>query len=263
MKHHILKALILTLIALMSLPVLTQDDELICDAFADGNTDARTGYYMGEGVGFYNSGEYSRAINSFSCVIEQIDSDYVPAHLSRALAYVARQNYVDALRDYNTAVSLAPNMIAAYNNRGIVHAIQGNYDEALSDFAETITLDGDFIIGYNNRAVVAALQGDYDSAIADLEQALSVSGIVGVYETIIETEPEELPDVPYEDAHTLALLGIINAQQALDAYEQYLTVLGSRADFRIQGAASALESRFNFELRLQDGTWLLTASFER
>jgi hypothetical protein len=49
--------------------------------------------------------------------------------------------------------------------------------------------------------------------------------------------------------------------QARDNYTAYLTLMRGSADSRIESASGALESRFTFELRLDDGTWLYAASF--
>ena len=62
---------------------LAQSDPLECPVFANAAPDVRTGYYMGEGMGYLQAGQLVRAIDSFSCVIQQIDSGYVPAYLSR------------------------------------------------------------------------------------------------------------------------------------------------------------------------------------
>lgn len=255
---------LLTMMMLVVLPSITaaQDDEsqLVCDAFTDSSDDVRTGYYMGEGAGFLNAGQYLRAIDSFSCIIEQIDADYVDAYTNRAIAHFTRRNYDAALEDYTSALELRSSFAAAYNNRGIVYAALEEYESAIADFDQAIASSSNAAFIYNNRAVVHTIVGNFDAAIADLEEAISISGVDDTYATIIETNPDELPQVSRADATSYALLGIVYSAQALDSYNRYLTLTGSSADFRIQGAASALDTRFTFELRLADGTWLLTAS---
>lgn len=235
---------------------------LICDDFTDSPDDARISYYMGEGAGFFSAGYYDRAIESYSCVIEQIDQGFTGAYMQRAVAYTARQDYEPALADYTRAIELDGNLLAAYNNRGIVYAARQEYEEALADFNAALERDANYIPSLNNRAVIAAIQGDYPSAIADLQQAIDVSGIDDIYAELSDPDRSptaEFPEFNPEHAQSYALLGIIYSAQALDNYRAYLLLRGGSGDQRVQSAAGALESRFSFELRLDDGTWLLSA----
>lgn len=245
-------------------PALAQSDPLICDQFANSAADVRVSYYMGQGIGYFASGNLSQALDSFSCVTDQLNSNYVPAFMSRAAVYAEYRSYDKSITDYNTALKLNANFVPAYNNRGIVYAVQQKYDEALADFSQALTLDNTFVLGYNNRAVIYAIQGKYDEAIADLQHAISLSGID---KTLAEvTDPKRDPKTPWPTidsnaALSYALLGIVYDMRARDSYTAYLTLMRDSADQRIQSASGALESRFTFELRLDDGTWMFAASF--
>jgi len=70
-----------------------------------------------------------------------------------------------------------------------------------------------------------------------------------------------VPAFDPDHALSYALLGIVYEMRARDNYSAYMLLLGGDADQRIQSAAGALESRFSFDLRLDDGTWLFAASF--
>ena len=54
----------------------------------------------------------------------------------------------------------------------------------------------------------------------------------------------------------------MNSLKALQNYEDYITLTRSGADSRITSAAGMLESQFTFELRLDDGSWLLQANYD-
>ncbi|HEX3050405.1 MAG TPA: tetratricopeptide repeat protein [Aggregatilineaceae bacterium] len=120
--------------SLFAVPASAQSDPLICDQFTSGTTEVRVSYYMGEGMGYFESGNLAAALDSFSCVIDQIDSNYLPAYMSRAAVYTEYRSYDEALADYGKAISLDSSFVAAYNNRGIVYAAQTEYDAALADF---------------------------------------------------------------------------------------------------------------------------------
>jgi tetratricopeptide (TPR) repeat protein len=259
---------ILIMMIFLALPVLAQEAEeepqLVCDDFVGSADDVRVGYYMGEGSGFVATGQYLSAIDSYGCIIQQIDASYVGAYIGRAVAYTGMRDFERAMADYDSAIERDGSFVAAYNNRGVVHAALLDYEAALADFNEVLSLDSNYVMAYNNRAVVNAINGDFDAAIADLEQAIEISGVDVALADL--QDPDRPADAPFPEfnrdyAQSYALLGIIYSAQALEQYQNYLTLRGSGADQRVQSAAGALQSRFTFDLRLDDGTWLLTADF--
>jgi tetratricopeptide (TPR) repeat protein len=259
--------ILLTLIALCAGTALAQDESEDeppdCPSFEGSSAEVRTGYYMGEGEGFTRSGQVQSAIFSYTCIIEVIDDDYLPAYVRRAVLYTQRREYELAIEDYAAIIQRDSGSVAAHNNRGIVYALMADYESALEDFNDAVELDSEFVIGLNNRAVLYALQGDYQAALDDLDAAIEISGIDDILALIRDPErddEEEIPEFTRADSLSFALRGIVRSWQALDNYNDYMTLTGG-GDNRIQSAAGALESRFTFELRLDDGAWLMTASF--
>lgn len=237
---------------------------LPCFAYQGEVITTRLSYYMGEGTGYLQSGQLTDALLSFGCVI-QLQPSFVPGHTSRAIAYTALRDFDRALADYDAALALDPNLVPAYNNRGIVHAAMREYEKALADFGDAVRLEPEFVSGYINRGVIKAVLNDFTGAIADLNRALELSGLPGVVADLRDPDrPTDapVPDYDPEHAQAYAVLGIIYSAYALDNYNTYLFLTGSRGDARIQSAAGSLESRFTFDLRLDDGTWLLVAAFE-
>lgn len=275
-RHHTL-IFLLTVIALLSLPMLTlaqtseeegtesEEPELVCEAFDDSTPDVRVSYYMGEGLAYRATGQLSLALDSFSCIIEQIDGDYTDAYINRALVHTDRRDYEAAITDYSTILELDSQSVPAVNNRGIIYVAQAEYELALADFDTVIDLAPAAPEGYINRGVVYAITDDFDSAITDLEEAIEQAGLQPIVDTLRDPERDTSVELPeYERIHTraYALLGIVRSAQALSEYQDYLLLNGGGGDSRVQSAAGSLESRFNFDLRLDDGTWLLIASFE-
>jgi len=263
-KFQLILTLVMVLLVLtMGLAVNAQDEEIECTSFPDSPTAERVTYYMGEGAGFLAGRQYTQAVRSYTCAI-QLDGDYVGAYNQRAVAYTMQQNYEEAIEDYDTALSLDSSSRAALNNRGIAYAALRDFDTALADFDAVIELDNSYVNGYLNRGVIRAINDDFENAIADVEQAIDISGIEGVLDTL--RDPDRDPNAPRPDydrgyAQMYAILGIIYSGFALDNYNDYLLLRGGGADQRIQSAAGSLESRFEFDLRLDDGTWLLMADF--
>lgn len=260
--------LILTLI-LLALPVLAQDTQkeephYNCPAFTNASSTERTSYYMGEGAAFMRSGNYGAAINSYGCIVQQIDSSYRDAYLNRAAAYVARREFDKALQDYNDAIRLDANFAASYNNRGVVYSATEDYERAVADFNHALNIDSHYIPSLINRGIVSAIQGDLDSAETDFQTVIDVAGLEAIISQL--KDPEHDPNTAWPSFNTdavraYALLGTVHSQRALSAYNDYLLLTGGRADQRVQSAAGALQSRFQFELRFDDGTWMLLANF--
>lgn len=268
MKRFLLSFVLLAL-TVTAIPVFAQEATATpepppdCPVFEGDSAEVRTSYYMGEGIGYFTSSQFGAAVESFTCVIAVVDPDYVPAYMMRATTYVQQRDYESALEDYSEAIERQPDLLAAYNNRGIVYAAILDYEKASVDFDQVLELDAESILGHNNRSVIYAIEGDYESAITLLQQAIELSGIEGIYETL--TDPDrpaeaERPEYDFLDARAYALLGIVYSAQSLENYQKYIFLTGG-GDGRIQAAAGALESRFTFETRLDDGTWLLTANF--
>lgn len=261
MNKYIL--IVLTVLLTLSIAgIHFAQEEIECPSFADSPTSERITYYMGEGAGFLAGRQYDRAIRSYTCVL-QLDDDYIGAYNQRAVAYTMRQNYEFAINDYDRALEIDSRSRAVLNNRGIAYAAIFDYERAIADFNAVIELDQDYVSGYLNRGVIKAVQGEFEEAILDMEEAIAVSGIDQTLTELRDPDrPSDAPRIAYDRNHArmYAILGVIYSGFALDNYRDYLFLGGG--DQRIQNAAGSLESRFNFDLRLDDGTWLLRASFD-
>lgn len=262
--------LLIIALVLLALPVLAQaqdqeeEPRYNCPAFSDASTTERTSYYMGEGAAFMRSGNYAAAINAYGCIIQQIDDRFRDAYLNRAAAYVARREFDQAMEDYDQAIRLDGNFAPAYDNRGVVNTAIEEYDAALADFNRALDIDSNYAPAYINRGIVSAIQGDWDSAQADFEMAIEVAGLDDVVTELRDPDRDPEAEPPAYDAtiaRAYALIGIVHSQRALQAYDDYLLLTGGRADQRIQSAAGALRSRFEFELRFDNGAWMLLANF--
>lgn len=257
-------------IAVLSIvPILAQTSEEEeppeCPIFENEATDVRISYYVGEGLGYQRSGQLTQATESFDCVVLVIDPSYVPGYMLRGAILAQRRLLEDAVDDYTSAIQLDSSLIAAYNNRGVLNMALQEYEDAEADFARTLELNPDFIEGYNNQAILSALNGDIEGAIGLLETAISRTDIASILEDLKDPErPDdaEFPEFDRLNARPYALMGIMNSLKAMQNYEDYITLTRNNADGRIGSAAGMLESQFTFELRLDDGSWLLRADYD-
>lgn len=234
-----------------------------CPAFEDQPANIRAGYYMGEGIAYLDSQQLSSAERSFTCIIRVIDSGYFPAYMARGLTYIRLRDFPRAQQDFNSALGRQPDSLAALNNRGVVFALQSDYERAAADFDRVLDLDSSYLRAVNNRAIIHTLLGEYDAAISLLEDQIQRTGISGVLEQYRDpNRASNAGPIPFDPlaGRLYALLGMVYSARALDKYQDYLDLVsfsGRFPDERIAAAASALESRFTFELRLDDGSWML------
>jgi tetratricopeptide (TPR) repeat protein len=248
-------------------PTATPEPPPNCPAFEGQPNDVRTGYYMGEGIAYLNANRLGDAELSFTCVIRVIDTSYVPAYLARAEVYTNLRDFQRAIDDYNAAVLRDNNLIAALNNRGIAQTILGDYTAAAADFDRVLDIDADYLPAYNNRSIIHTLQGEYQAAIDLITQGIERSGADNALAQARDPErPEGAPPVQIGDAavRLYALRGILESARSLESFRSYVDLANASGRFpdeRVTGAAGSLESRMTFELRLDDGSWMLRTNF--
>ena len=184
-------ALALFLLGVATAPAALQDATPAprdCPAFAQSEAASRISYYMGEGRAYMQAFQYSDAVNSYSCIIEQIDKDHVAAYTARAIAFTELRDFDAALKDYNAALEQDANRPDILNNRAVVFMAQGKYKEALADLEAALKQDDTYTLARSNRGVLKAITADYDGAIADFEQAITQSGIDKVLADLTRTD---------------------------------------------------------------------------
>ncbi len=98
--------------------------------------------------------------------------------MNAAYAYFYRGNYKDlkqdyknALKDYNEAIRNCPDYIIAYNNRGIIRGIIQDFEGADNDFNKCINLNKTYADPYYNRGILKYMQKDLDGACSDWRKA--------------------------------------------------------------------------------------------
>jgi tetratricopeptide (TPR) repeat protein len=95
--------------------------------------------------------------------------------LDRATIYGASRRYDLALRDFDEAISLAPDIETSFNWRGQTRGMKGDYDLAIDDFSRAIRLEPNFASAYFNRAQTYRAKDANDLAIKDFNAAIRLN----------------------------------------------------------------------------------------
>ena len=93
---------------------------------------------------------------------------------SRGLVRFAERDWLGALRDYDTALELAPDFVAAMDNRATVFLMMGDLEQAIAGYNQTLAADPGNAMAYNNRGRAFLQLRYYEEAIADFTRALEL-----------------------------------------------------------------------------------------
>jgi tetratricopeptide (TPR) repeat protein len=107
----------------------------------------------------------------------QINWRYSVAYFTRAIVYEQLQEFQQSLSDYNQAITLSPQLAAAYYNRGNLKSNKLNdIQGALADYNQAITLNPQYANAYNGRGVLKEDKlNDIQGALSDYNQAITLN----------------------------------------------------------------------------------------
>jgi tetratricopeptide (TPR) repeat protein len=90
----------------------------------------------------------------------------------RSIAWTAKKDYDNAIRDCDEAIRLDPKNDLPYFNRAIARLGKRDVDNALQDFDEILRINPKFVAAYAYRGMIESQKKDYASAVPDLEKAI-------------------------------------------------------------------------------------------
>ena len=84
------------------------------------------------------------------------------------------ENYLDAIKKFNTAIASRPDAFEAYFLRGIAKFSLGDFRGAIADFTQTITIHPLYVRAYHYRGISRDRENDFAHAISDFDKALDI-----------------------------------------------------------------------------------------
>ncbi len=95
--------------------------------------------YYNLGFAYYNSGQYSKAIECYDKVLE-LNPSHTIAHYDRGMAYYKKDLYELASNDFSLYIGLNPDIPLGYYSRGLAQYYLGNISSAKEDWQTCRTL---------------------------------------------------------------------------------------------------------------------------
>jgi len=130
-----------------------------------GSVDAM--YFIGEANRL--SGKYKEAVENYNRAIE-INSNFAPSYLGRALANLAINPNSKILDDLNQAINLDPNYAEAYMQRGLYFYNKRDYPTARLDLEQASGMITSPLVELNLARILLA-QGENEAALAAAKRA--------------------------------------------------------------------------------------------
>jgi tetratricopeptide (TPR) repeat protein len=118
--------------------------------------------------------EYQAALKSFDQAIA-LDPDLAIAYRNRAVAKLHLRQLDRAVADLDKAVVLDPKMSGAYRMRGYIKCQLSRPDEGISDYTTAISLDPEDGLAYAGRAKALVMKGLLRESISDFDKAIDIN----------------------------------------------------------------------------------------
>jgi len=128
--------------------------------------------YNNRGLVFISNGQFEEALKDFNKAI-QLDPDLVEAYSNRGSSHLYNEQYDLAIADFDKVIRLNPQFAEVYSNRGLALLRKEKFDLALKDVMKAIELDPQNTDAYLNKSLIYTQQKEYDEAIVVLSEAIN------------------------------------------------------------------------------------------
>ena len=160
-------------------PVLNSKQEVIgVFAYSTGSAAGDSGSMMGTAI---TSNVLMGLLANSAEVIDLDEFQEYPRVRAYALEAQADEKMSErnknrgAIRDYNAALKLNPDLVEIYSKRGIVKLRIRELRSAIKDFDKMIQINPGHIFAYNNRASARGNLGDKQGILEDLSKAIEIN----------------------------------------------------------------------------------------
>jgi tetratricopeptide (TPR) repeat protein len=133
------------------------------------------------GISFAAIGEPKKAIDAYTEAIEIEPNKHIFWY-NRALNRKDIGDYEGAMNDLTEAIELNPKSSHSWNQRGMLHYDLNNYRSAIYDFSKAIEIEPTNATCFSNRAYAKRANGDQEGACADARVAQQLGKDIDISE---------------------------------------------------------------------------------
>ena len=131
--------------------------------------------YNSRGVIFAEKGDYLNAIKDYDKALS-LKKNYFDANLNKAVALKNISKFSEAIKYLEICIKLKPNDYKIYNNLGNIFSSLKKYTLARNSYTKAIELNTNFAEAYSNRGELLQLYfNDFENAIEDYNIALKIN----------------------------------------------------------------------------------------
>jgi tetratricopeptide (TPR) repeat protein len=128
--------------------------------------------YGNLGMALEHKGLFDEAIERYERALE-IDSTFVVARLGLAASYSQKQDYDQAIKEYQQLIRENKDTVRArvYFNLGVAQYQKGLYQDALGSYEKALDMEPDFAAAYYGMGNAHYALKEYDKAISEFQSA--------------------------------------------------------------------------------------------
>ena len=117
--------------------------------------------------------DYDKAIRFFEKALS-IDPDLAEAHNNLGVVLTDKGDLDGAIREYREAIRIDPDHAGAHSNLGVALKDKGDLEGAIREYHEAIRIDPDYAYARYNIGTALFAKGDIDGAIREYREAIRI-----------------------------------------------------------------------------------------
>src|SRR5262249_1146957 len=126
--------------------------------------------YLRRGMAYLAKKQHAEAVKDFTRALESNPKN-ADAHYNRGLAHLPLKEHDPAVAGLHPVLEIGPGE-KVYSERGLARLRQGKYKAAIQDFTQAVRMAPTDSEAYFNRGVAYLRARDNDAAIADFTEAI-------------------------------------------------------------------------------------------
>ena len=138
--------------------------------------------HVADGLEAFKRADYKLAITELEQALETGVSGYKPEEVYTVLgrAYQANDQYQEAIRAHQQAITINPNYFQAWVNLGIAHRLAGDLNKAEESYNQALVIEPNYAELHASLGALYIFRKEPEKAIQALDKAISLNNQLAV-----------------------------------------------------------------------------------